>query len=555
VGNNIPVFFIQDAVKFPDLIHAAKPEPNNEMPQAATAHNTFWDFISLTPESMHMIMWAMSDRTLPRSLRTMEGFGVHTFRLVNANGESTLCKFHWKPAQGTHSQVWDEAVKVGGADPDFHRRDLWAAIESGDYPEWELGLQVFSEEQAEQWSFDVLDATKLVPEELVPVRIVGKMVLNRNTDNFFAETEQVAFCPSHLVPGIDFTNDPLLQGRIFSYTDTQLTRLGGPNFHEIPINASLTSVHNGHRDGFHRRAIDRGAVAYNPNSIGGGCPFQSGLGKGLSTFPRPVQGQAVRGSPEKFAEHYAQAILFYNSQLAFEQRHIADALRFELSKVTLPAIRERVLACLRNISEQLASTVAAGLGMQLPAAMKLIVPIPTVEVKLSPALSLMARPGRTGLRSLRVALYIANGVLTEPVKAVERALLREGAVPRFIGPHIGKFRTADGGELEADAALDTEPGFLFDAIVLPDGAAAVTELSNEVKMLEAIRDQHFHCKPILVLGASQALMTQAGVSMLLPNGQADPGIVHSEKDAKYMDTFSAALLKRRHFEREPARKF
>jgi catalase len=367
VGNNIPVFFIQDAMKFPDLVHAVKPEPHHQMPQAASAHDTFWDFVSLMPESTHMLMWVMSDRAIPRSFATMQGFGVHSFRLVNAEGESVFCKFHWSPVAGTHSLVWDEAVKISGADPDFHRRDLWERIESGAFPEYELSLQVFTEAQAEDFSFDILDATKIVPEELVPLRPVGRMVLNRNPDNFFAETEQVAFCTANIIPGIDFSNDPLLAGRIHSYHDTQLSRLGGPNFHEIPINSPIAQVHNNQRDGMHRQAIHRGRVSYEPNSLAGGCPFQAGAAQGFVSVParqRAEEAQAkVRAKPEKFADHYTQARLFYESQTPAEQAHIAAAFRFELSKVTVPAIRRRMVASLRNASESLAAQVGARLGM------------------------------------------------------------------------------------------------------------------------------------------------------------------------------------------------
>ena len=365
VGNNIPVFFIQDAMKFPDLVHAAKPEPHFAMPQAASAHDTFWDFASLMPEITHMLMWAMSDRAIPRSYRTMQGFGVHTYRLVNDAGESHFVKFHWSPTAGTHSLVWDEAVKISGADPDFHRRDLWEAIEAGAYPEYELGLQIFTEEQAEAFTFDVLDATKIVPEELVPVVPVGRLVLNRNPDNFFAETEQVAFCVAHVVPGIDFSNDPLLAGRIHSYVDTQISRLGGPNFHEIPINAPVAQVHNNQRDGMHRQAIHRGRVSYEPNSLAGGCPFQAGKA-GFMSFaePRQESDHKVRGKAERFADHYTQATLFWNSQTDIEKQHIIGAFRFELSRVQTPAVRERMVSGLMNVASELATAVATGLGIR-----------------------------------------------------------------------------------------------------------------------------------------------------------------------------------------------
>src|SRR5687767_4208013 len=407
VGNNIPVFFIQDAMKFPDLVHAVKPEPHHAMPQAASAHDTFWDFASLMPEITHMLMWVMSDRAIPRSYRTMQGFGVNTYRLVNAANESVFVKFHWNPVAGTHSLVWDEAVKLSGADPDFHRRDLWEAIEAGAYPEYELGIQIITEEQAEQFTFDVLDATKLVPEELIPVMAVGRLVLNRNPDNFFAETEQVAFCTAQVVPGIDFSNDPLLAGRIHSYFDTQLSRLGGPNFHEIPINAPVAQVHNNQRDGIHRQAIHRGRVAYEPNSLGGGCPFQAGKA-GFVSFPEPMVRTAdkVRGKPERFADHYSQATLFFNSQTPVEQQHIINAFRFELSKVQVPAIRERMVSGLMNVDERLAREVAFGLGIdEMPEPMpKVLQKKVKPEVAESKSLSLFARPGDGSIRTRRVAI-------------------------------------------------------------------------------------------------------------------------------------------------------
>jgi len=525
VGNNIPVFFIQDAMKFPDLVHAVKPEPHNGMPQAASAHDTFWDFVSLMPESTHMLLWHMSDRAIPRSYRMMQGFGVHTFRLVNADGESVLCKFHWTPKLGTHSLTWDEAVKISGCDPDYHRRDLWEAIESGDYPEYELGLQVFTDEQAAKFSFDVLDATKIVPEELVPVTPVGRLVLDRNPDNFFAETEQVAFCTAHVVPGIDFTNDPLLAGRIHSYVDTQLTRLGGPNFHEIPINAPIAPVHNNQRDGLHRQAIHRGRVAYEPNSLGGGCPFQAGAA-GFVSFPEPVRADEVRAKPEKFAEHYNQATLFYESQSPAERRHIAAAFRFELSKVTVPAIRVRTVAMLENVSEQLAGEVAMGLGLdEMPPPMpRALARTPRAEVKRSPALSLLHYPGE-GIRSRRVAILIAPGAQAASLERVRAALAALGANPRFIGPTLGEFAAAEGDRLRADASLESEPAVLFDALVLPDGPDAVAALGNDGRAAEFVKDQYRHCKPILALGASRTLLEAAGAFVVLPDGERDPGIV------------------------------
>ncbi|MBC7938203.1 MAG: catalase, partial [Chitinophagaceae bacterium] len=410
VGNNIPVFFIQDAMKFPDLIHSVKPEPHHGMPQASSAHDTFWDFISLMPESVHHTLWAMSDRGIPRSLRMMQGFGVHTFRLVDEAGGTRFVKFHWLPQAGTHALAWDEAVKIAGCDADFHRRDLWEAIEAGAFPQWDLALQVFTEEEAEAFSFDVLDPTKIVPEELVPLRVVGTMTLNRNPDNFFAETEQVAYCTSHIVPGIDFSNDPLLQGRLFSYQDTQLTRLGGPNFHEIPINAPIAQVHNNQRDGMHRQALHRGRVSYEPNSLGGGCPHQAGMA-GFRTVTEPVRDFKVRIKPEKFADHYSQATLFFASQTAVEQQHIVNAFVFELTRVELPAIRQRMVSVLRNVDEGLAQAVADGLGMDpMPDAQPLAVePRVVSEVEASPSLSMFARPGQAGATGRRIALLAADG--------------------------------------------------------------------------------------------------------------------------------------------------
>ena len=552
VGNNMPVFFIQDAMKFPDLVHAVKPEPHHAMPQAASAHDTFWDFVSLSPETTHMLMWVMSDRAIPRSYRMMQGFGVHTFRLVTADGTSQFVKFHWKPLLGTHSLVWDEAAKIAGADSDFHRRDLWEAIESGEYPEWELGLQLFSEAQAESFSFDVLDATKLIPEELVPVRPVGRMVLNRNPDNFFAETEQVAFCTAHVVPGIDFSNDPLLAGRHHSYVDTQITRLGGANFHELPINASLATVSNNQRDGIHRQAIPRGRVAYEPNSLGGGCPFQAGA-KGFVSFPQPIDGEKLRGKPEKFADHYTQATLFYDSQTDVEQAHIAGAFRFELSKLGVPAIRERMLASLVNVSPDLAAQVAAGLGMAVPAALPRALETPnTPEVQVSDALSLTALPGDGGIRTRKVALLAAHGVDGASLLAAQAALHAAGAVTVVVAPRLGAVETADGAAVVATASFENSPPVLFDAVVLPDGEAGVKVLLRHAQAIDFAAQQYRHGKTLLALGAAKALLDRAGIEATLPSGDADPGVLLSEAcegDAAHA-AFIAAIALHRHPARE-----
>ena len=557
VGNNIPVFFIQDAIKFPDLIHAAKPEPHNQMPQAATAHDTFWDFVSLMPESTHMLMWIMSDRAIPRSYRMMQGFGVHTFRLVNRQGKSRFCKFHWKPLLGTHSLVWDEAVKIMGADPDYHRRDLWEAIEAGNYPEWELGLQIFTEADAEKLSFDVLDSTKLIPEELIPVKPVGRMVLNRNPDNFFAETEQVAFCTAHVVPGIDFSNDPLLHGRIHSYVDTQITRLGGPNFHEIPINAPVAPVHNNQRDGLHRQAIARGRVAYEPNSLGGGCPFQAGAA-GFASFPNAIQPNntpidKVRGKPEKFAEHYAQAKLFYESQTEVEKAHIRGAFRFELSKLTVPAIRVRVISSLLNVSKDLARELAKDLGVELPAPMpRAMKNAPKPEIHASPALSLKALPGDGSIATRKVAIVLANGVEAGPIKDLIESLNAAGAVTRLLASRLGAIRIEEGEPLEIDATLENSPAVLFDALVLPGGAEAVDALCLEGRALEFVKDQYRHCKTILALGDSSRILAKAGIPLTLPSGQADPGLLIAGKKGSEADvpSFIAAIAMHRHVERD-----
>ena len=464
-------------------------------------------------------------------------------------------KFHWTPKAGTHSLVWDEAVKISGADPDFHRRDLWEAIEAGAYPEYELGLQVFSEEQAEAFTFDVLDATKLVPEELVPVVPVGRLVLNRNPDNFFAETEQVAFCTAHVVPGIDFSNDPLLAGRIHSYVDTQISRLGGPNFHEIPINAPIAQVHNNQRDGMHRQAIHRGRVSYEPNSLGGGCPFQTGK-MGFVSVPEKMEPEAhkVRGKAERFADHYTQARLFWNSQTPTEKQHIINAFRFELSRVQTLAVRERMIAGLLNVATELAEPIAEGLGMrQLPS------PLPKVlerdvkpEVAKSPALSLTARPGDGSIQARRVAILVADDVDGKSLRAVHAALAARGAVPRFVGARFGAAQVEGSDPIEIDTTIEAMPAVLFDAVVIPDGADGLERLTVDGRTLEFLKDQYRHCKPILAIGDGVDALKVAGIPTTLLSGKPDPGLVLADAAGidKGIEAFSTALGKHRHFARE-----
>ncbi len=465
VGNNIPVFFIQDAIKFPDLIHAAKPEPDRGFPQAQTAHDNFWDFISLTPESMHMVMWIMSDRTIPRSFRFMEGFGVHTFRLINAAGKSTFVKFHWKPKLGLQSVVWNEAVKINGADPDFHRRDLWNAIEAGDYPEWELGVQLFDDDFADQFAFDVLDPTKLIPEEELPVRIVGRLVLDRLVDNFFAETEQVAFCTQNIVPGIDFTNDPLLQGRNFSYLDTQIKRLGGPNFTQIPINAPKCPFAHFQQDGHMAMRNPVGRTNYEPNSRGAlGGPRESPQ-KGFASFPAEESGAKQRVRSETFADHYSQARQFYISQMPIEQEHIVNALVFELSKVEEVAIRERMVAHLLNIDQGLAKKVATGLRLKdLPQAVTPARPTRR-DLKPSPALSIIENAHET-FAGRTIGALVTDGVDGKILAALIKAAKSEGAMVKLVAPEVGGVIDSEGALHAADQKLEGGPSVLFDAIAI-----------------------------------------------------------------------------------------
>lgn len=566
VGNNIPVFFIQDAVKFPDLIHAVKPEPHNEMPQAASAHDTFWDFISLMPESMHMIMWVMSDRAIPRSLRMMEGFGVHTFKFINARGKACFIKFHWKPMLGIYSVAWDEATRISGKDPDFHRRDLWEAIEMGDFPEWELGVQIIEEKDEHKFPFDLLDPTKLVPEEMVPVKIIGKMTLNRNPDNFFAETEQVAFHPGHLVPGIDFTNDPLLQGRLFSYTDTQLSRLGSPNFHEIPINRSINTVHNNQRDGHMRQQINKGQVSYHPNSLGGGCPFQAKKAEGgFVSHQQRVDGAKVRARSQSFFDHFSQATLFYNSQSEVGKSHIANALRFELSKVTTPAIQERMVGLLTQVDRGLAAKVAEALGIDVPKEpmmpMNQSVPADAnpknyqpVKVKLpidkSPALSL-EHLNKDTIKTRQVAILAADGVDNNTLKKMKDGLEAEGAMCKIIAPRLGNVTASDGTKIKADQSFLVTASVLFDAVYVAGGDECLEKLIGEADALHFVEEAYKHCKPIAV--EAKLFLDYTYLGNLLDDENYNPeedGLLINSGVKNFVSNFINAIKKHRFWARE-----
>jgi catalase len=512
VGNNIPVFFIQDAIKFPDLIHAAKAEPDRGFPQAQTAHDNFWDFISLTPESMNMVMWIMSDRTIPRSFRFMEGFGVHTFRLINAEGKSTFVKFHWKPKLGMQSVVWNEAVKINGADPDFHRRDLWNAIQMGDFPEWELGLQLFDEDYANSFDFDVLDATKIIPEEEVPVRRVGRMVLDRCVDNFFAETEQVAFGTLNIVPGIDFTNDPLLQGRNFSYLDTQLKRLGSTNFTQLPVNAPKCPVHHFQQDGHMAMVNPKGRANYEPNSWNGntGGPRESPE-KGFHTYPAEEAGAKLRIRSERFVDHYSQARQFYLSQTEVERGHIAAALTFELSKVETLQIRARMVSHLLNIDQGLAKQVADGLGLkEMPE--PATAAMPTREnLKVSPALSIMLN-GPDRFTGRKVGALLTDGVDVEVFNTLKQALSNEGAEFEVIAPRVGGVKASDGSWIEASQQVDGGPSILYDAVALLPSEAGVKALMKQPAARDFVADAFAHLKFIGYVKTALPLLKTAGVA-------------------------------------------
>ncbi|RRQ45244.1 catalase [Chryseobacterium sp. SC28] len=541
VGNNIPVFFIQDAIKFPDLIHAVKPEPDNQIPQAASAHDTFWDFISLMPESMHMIMWIMSDRAIPRSYRMMEGFGVHTFKFINDEGKMHFVKFHFKPKLGVHSVAWDEATKISGKDPDFHRRDLWEAIENGIFPEWDFGVQIVPEEDEDRFDFDLLDPTKLIPEEEVPVEIVGTLTLNRNPDNFFAETEQIAFHPGNLVPGIDFSNDPLLQGRLFSYTDTQLSRLGSPNFHEIPINKSVKTVHNNQRDGQMRQQIAKGKVSYEPNSIGGGCPFQSMMKDGgFASHQERVEGPKIRARSQSFVDHYSQAKLFYNSQSDPEKRHLQNAIIFELSKVTIPAIRERVVAQLNFINKDLAANVAKKVGVEVT---KLSQPNGSIPADADPkslqssekepstqksdALS-MQNTIKDSIESRVIGFIMEDGVKAAEVDALKSKLEASGAIVQIIAASLSPVTADDGSKYTPKHSLTSTASVCFDALYIAGGkksAEILLNIENKPGTIHFVNEAYKHCKAIYFGNETDEIYKASNVGS---KSHDDPAIVRAE---------------------------
>ena len=511
IGNNMPIFFIQDAMKFPDLIHAVKPEPNNEIPQAASAHDTFYDFVSLTPETLHNQIWLMSDRAIPRSFRMMEGFGIHSYRLINEKGEAHFVKFHWKPKLGVHSVTWDEATKISGADSDFHRRDLWEAIDSGEFPEWELGVQIVPEADEHKYDFDLLDATKLIPEEMVPVKIIGKMTLNRNPENFFAETEQVAFLPGNIVPGIDFSNDPLLQGRLFSYRDTQLSRLGSPNFHQIPINQPMVKTHHNQRDGQMQTEIPKGQTAYFPNTLGGGCPHLSKIAEGaFSSYEERIDGKKIRARSESFTDFFSQPALFYRSLAEWEKSHVANAYSFELGKCTHKHIKERMLWMVAQIDTELAEKVAGNLGLSIPD--KIEQPInqaigadANVEdyqpgpkknyLDQSAALS-QANTKFDSIATRKVAVLAGDGFNMDDFKAMKTALEAENATVSIIAPHGGTIKCDTDMDHPVVASITTTESVLYDAVYIPGGQSSVDALLKNTKFKKFINEALKHCKAI-----------------------------------------------------------
>lgn len=548
VGNNIPVFFIQDAIKFPDIVHAVKPEPDHEMPQASTAHPSFWDFISLVPESTHMIMWVLSDRTIPRSFRTMQGFGVHTFRWVNAEGKSRFVKYHWKPIAGVHSNVFDEAQKLAGKDPDFHRRDLWDSIEMGDFPEYELGVQIIEESDEHNFDFDILDATKLIPEELVPVRPIGKMVLNRNPDNFFAETEQVAFQPSNVVPGIDFSDDPLLQGRLFSYHDTQLHRLGSPNFTHLPINRPVCPFHNTNQDGRMQMEIKTSRVNYSPNSLGDNRPAVSSEAEGAYVhYPERVEGHKVRERSPSFQEHFQQATLFWNSLSVVEKDHLVEAAHFELGKVGDRGVRERMVDRFNHVDHELAKRVAEGIGVAPPSA-----PVTENHGQRSEALS-QINTTKTA-KGRKVAILAGDGVNGSQIMSIKQALTEVGAIAEIISKFKGTIKTAEGQALEVDKTFLTSASVMFDAIYVPGGAQSIEALKMNGEAIHFINEAFKHCKPIAATAEGVELLQVSeiqGVKLSESSIEDDQGVV-SDRSGNATDmakSFINAIAQHRHWNR------
>ncbi|MEX2336244.1 MAG: catalase [Fulvivirga sp.] len=565
VGNNMPVFFIQDGIKFPDLVHAIKPEPQNDMPQASAAHDNFWDFVSLMPESLHMIMWVLSDRAIPRSFRMMEGFGVHTFRFINEQGKARFVKFHWRPLLGMHSLVWDEAQKLAGKDPDWLRRDLWEAIEMGDHPEFELGVQIVEEEDEHAFNFDLLDATKIIPEELVPVRKIGKMTLNRNPENFFAETEQVAFHPGHVVPGIDFTNDPLLHGRLFSYIDTQLTRLGGPNFSEIPINRPHVAVNNNQQDGFMRQHNSKGKTNYSPNSRGGGCPMTAPQKMhGYAHYAEKVEGYKVRERSDSFKDHYSQATLFWNSLTDPEKQHLVEAAHFELGKVETMEIRERLIAHFSHIDQELSSRVAKGIGVtnvsdNAKETVEGVREKPELDmtgkksVEQSAALS-MADTIKDTIRSRRIAILAADGFDHDGLMQVKKSLMDAGAHVKIISKLLGKIKASNGEAIDVDKNAVTTASIMYDAVYIPGGMEHAEALKKQGDAIHFIQEAFKHGKAI---GA-----TEEGVSLLVETKIAEAsnsnerfsadGIVltrDSRDISQFTEKFITAIAQHRHWNR------
>jgi catalase len=569
VGNNLPVYFIQDAIKFPDLVHALKPEPQQEMPQASSAHDTFWDFVSLMPESTHMLMWLMSDRALPRSLRMMEGFGVHTFRLINPHGQSCFVKFHWKPKLGLHSMVWDEAQKVAGQDPDFHRRDLWDAIENGHFPEWELGVQLVEMGKEAELGFDLLDATKLIPEELVPILPIGRMVLNRNPDNFFAETEQVAFNPGHLVPGIDFSNDPLLQGRLFSYADSQMSRMGSPNFQALPINRPVCPMHHFQRDGRQQTNARHERVAYEPNTLATGAEFRvDGSKQGFQSRPEALESLKSRQASTSFDDHFSQATLFWHNQSQAEKEHIVAAFRYELSKVKTAEIRQRTVDNLAHVDMKLASRVAAQLGIDLPdpaaAAGRLGYrdhqsqgqQSQPIHLQDAPSLSMAGRY-RPDISTRKVAVLVADGMDMISVRRVMQELTDSGLQCQVVAPHLGHIGTASGRTLAVDFSFNNTSSVMFDALLLPGGVASAETLCRLGLAVHFVLEAYKHCKPICAINEGARLLSSLGFSMSEKKDTAltvpTPGVVIADGqkaiEGEISQAFIKAMLQHRHWDR------